>query len=148
MATIVDGDILKFPCDLIIHQTNCTSKNALGLAQSIFKMHPKADTYSTGEKRKPGTTTIIKITDYLRIANLYGQYLPGKKEEKGYDRLSLFKSGLIDLERQIDERSLIVAFPFNIGCGLAGGNWPDYKKEVDKFAKRNPQHDVYIVKLQ
>jgi hypothetical protein len=148
MAIVVDGDLLKFPCDLIVHQTNCTSKSALGLAEKIFKAYPKANTYKSGEKREPGTTTIIKITDYLRVANLYGQFLPGKNEDKKYNRFSLFKLGLIDLERQIEERNLIVAFPFNIGCGLACGHWPDYKNEIDKFAKRNPQHDVYIVKLQ
>ena len=27
-----------------------------------------------------------------------------------------------------------IAFPYQIGCGLAGGNWPDYEKAIWDFA--------------
>jgi len=39
-----------------------------------------------------------------------------------------------------------IAFPHEIGCGLAGGNWPRYEAMLKDFAAHNPGIDVSIVK--
>lgn len=39
-----------------------------------------------------------------------------------------------------------VAFPYGIGCGLAGGNWEEYRTVLEEFAEANPQYAIVIVK--
>jgi hypothetical protein len=39
-----------------------------------------------------------------------------------------------------------IAFPYKIGCGLAGGKWEDYESMIYKFAKENPNIKVKIYK--
>ena len=37
-----------------------------------------------------------------------------------------------------------VAFPYDIGCGLAGGKWARYDDMLQKFACENPETEVFI----
>ena len=37
-----------------------------------------------------------------------------------------------------------VAFPYEIGCGLAGGKWACYDNMLQKFACENPETEVFI----
>jgi hypothetical protein len=51
---IVTGDLLKANCleyPYIIHQVNCTSIRAAGLAKAIFEAFPWADVYSDRSRR-------------------------------------------------------------------------------------------------
>lgn len=41
----------------------------------------------------------------------------------------------------------VVAFPHQIGCGLAQGNWRDYSDAIRKWAEELPQFQVVLVKL-
>ena len=42
-----------------------------------------------------------------------------------------------------------IAFPYQIGCGLAGGNWKDYYSYIQEFVKVLDQEiTVFIVKLK
>ena len=38
-----------------------------------------------------------------------------------------------------------IAFPKDIGCGLAGGHWPHYEEMILDFATDNPECQVTIV---
>lgn len=42
---------------------------------------------------------------------------------------------------------ITIGFPHGIGCGLAGGNWVNYRRMIHNFAKEVPGHKVIIVKL-
>ena len=37
-----------------------------------------------------------------------------------------------------------IAFPEQIGCGLAGGDWGAYERMLEEFADANPDVRVYI----
>lgn len=141
---IIDGDLLEFVDNYYIcHQCNCKTKTAKGLSQAIFKKFPIANTYISNEERIPGR---IEIFD--RVINLYGQYFPGGprgKNDSSAKRLSFFKSGLNQIDEQI-EKDENVAFPYNIGCGLAKGNWSDYLDLIDYFAKKSLKRNILIVK--
>ena len=49
-----------------------------------------------------------------------------------------------------------IVFPYKIGCGLAGGEWEDYKREIERFAKelllltktRRKKIDIFIVRKE
>jgi hypothetical protein len=37
-----------------------------------------------------------------------------------------------------------IAFPYGIGCGLAGGNWKDYSKLLEAFAEKVTGNGVSV----
>jgi len=44
-------------------------------------------------------------------------------------------------------RGKTIAFPFLIGCGLAGGHWPDYRAAIEVFAKQVHEEFGAVVQL-
>lgn len=125
----------------IVHQTNCVTSGARGIAKSIFQRHPHADVY--GERQKTGRKGVVGTIDARGgdgdrqgIIALYGQYGPGKPKASGHDtaraREAGFRNGLKAIAQLPGLKS--VAFPFQIGCGLAGGDWNSYKAALEEFA--------------
>ena len=160
------GDLLSYASDFLVHQTNCTSTGARGLAQHVFRKYPFANTYRTNDPcRQVGTVSFhtCDTTTAPTIVNLYGQYGTGtnKKNKKvkikddQKTRESYFRLGLIDLENKLQNNNnnnnnnkATVAFPFGIGCNLAGGDWSTYRTMISRFATRNQSIvDVVIVQL-
>lgn len=134
---IKDISILKADETYIMHQCNCITTEAQGLAKDLFKLYPYANTYI---KRKTpsiaGTIDIMKDINCDKvIINAYAQYYPGRPKpyESKYQRLCWFKSCL-DKIKECDD-ILEVAIPYNIGCGLAGGDSTSYLKELEELNK-------------
>ena len=77
---------------------------------------------------------------------MMAQYNPGKARQ-GDDaclRQNWFWQCLGRMESR-KPRFNQLAFPKNIGCGLAGGDWPTYKEMILTFARRNRDIRVDIV---
>jgi uracil-DNA glycosylase len=76
---------------------------------------------------------------------MFAQRNPGgpKKGDTKEDRLRWFEDCLKKIGAIKNLRS--IAFPENIGCGLAKGDWKMYKRRLEYFASENPMVDVYIV---
>lgn len=136
MINVVQGDLLLAKEKIIVHQCNCRSSDAKGLAKLIFDKYPAAYTYD--RQRQPGTYHAIHTDDKV-IVNLYGQLGPGKPNatnatnatnDTPAQRLTWFTSALYQIYG-VEE----LAMPYNIGCGMAGGNWSDYFSVIEKFAK-------------
>jgi hypothetical protein len=110
---------------------------AKGLAKVIFGKFPWSDNYARrkGSPSNPGTIEINgNGMDQRFVINMFAQYTPGKpsRKESQAQRLEYFRSCLAAVKAIPDLGS--VAFPFNIGCGMAGGKWDDYKRELNMFA--------------
>jgi hypothetical protein len=45
-----------------------------------------------------------------------------------------------------NKATIILYFPYGIGCGLAGGKCELYEKMMRDFGKENPQYNIIIVK--
>ncbi|KAL4502985.1 hypothetical protein ABPG72_014214 [Tetrahymena utriculariae] len=182
----VKGDLLTFEADIIVQQCNCITTNEKGLAQSIFKKFG----VSAYEMRVKGQGNIANISSIdlpgtclfqqpkikdkncqiQYIANLFGQFTPGKNGFKYqntlcqqiYDPLTnkpivdnfssrerWFEICLQQLADFAKEKQLYrIAFPYKIGCGLAGGNWENYNKMIEEFSENNRELKIYIVQLQ
>ena len=148
---IVTGDLLEAEAEYIVHQTNCvTDGRAAGLAAAIFDKYPWADIYSNRtEYGEPGTISTHNVDPsqgYPTVINLNGQFFPGRPRHLGgfdsaKDRLSYFHSGLLSIG-DLDPKS--VAFPYKIGCGLAGGDWPAYLKMLNDFSNWKVNTKVLI----
>lgn len=129
--TYIKGDLLTFN-GLIVHQTNCTTRGSRGLATYIFDKIPEANVYTPEYDRKPGTIIVKK-----NVVALFGQRLPNKpsKYESYEQRKVWFQSGLNELTKYMHDNNINeVAFPYLIGCGLAGGIWSEYENMIEKFA--------------
>lgn len=155
----VRGDLLAHDADYIVHQCNCRTTRAWGLAYSLFGSFPHADTYTVPSdpklapmppKRVPGTLTLHggPGTGLRGVINLYGQDAPGKASvaaETKAQRLTWFTNALLQLADVPNLKS--VAFPHGIGCGLAGGSWAQYEAALVAFAALVPKTEVYIVQM-
>lgn len=135
------GSILDGTDQYLVHQCNCQTTNSAGLARAVFDKYPASNTYVTGKARIPGTIDVIKIgVNDRHVVNLYGQCKPGRAKHETR-RLEWFHSGLDELATVIEtepankDRIVSVAFPYEIGCGLAGGKWTDYLRLINEFAE-------------
>ena len=85
--------------------------------------------------------------DNRGVINLMGQDAGGPCKRKGQReaRAEYFALGLSAIAALDDLTS--IAFPHNIGCGIAGGHWPDYLAMIEAFADARPDVRVVIVSL-
>jgi O-acetyl-ADP-ribose deacetylase (regulator of RNase III) len=149
-TTIKIGDLLTTPEKYIVHQCNCVSKGAAGLAKKIFTAFPYADCYS--DRDTPSEMGTISICgnglDQRFVINLFGQYSPGLAcyfGDTSENRKEAFQKALDSIAKIPDLES--IAFPYGIGCGLAGGDWKKYEVMIIDFAEK-VSASVYIVVLQ
>lgn len=140
---VLGGDLLEDSQETVLaHQANCESRGARGLAAVVFKKWPNANIYA---KRKahstPGGIEARDCGDRV-VVGLFAQRSPGGARAGDGDdsapaRLRWFEESLDGLGALMAARgAAAVAMPFNVGCGLAGGKWADYRARVDAFAER------------
>lgn len=157
---LIEGDLLDHDAKYIVHQCNCISKTWSGLAYGIFQKYPYSNIY---QERKIGKFIHKPGEIYTRgdgngkryVINATAQIYPGKPNGHGFlnfndaakDRKQFFYDCLMAIADIKDLNS--VAFPYKIGCGLAGGDWNFYSKTIDKFATYVEKKDdvqVFIIK--
>lgn len=140
----IDDDLLNSKEKYIAHICNCISYNSAGVAKAIFDRFSYSDTYSSRKinnfKDKVGSISIHgNGKDQRYIINMYAQYYPGKskyinsKLDSIKLRLEYFHQCLISISEIENLES--IAFPYFVGCGLAGGDWKMYSNLLDRFAK-------------
>lgn len=139
-----EDDILKADEQYICHQCNCRSITSAGLALHIFKELPYANIYN---ERKTSNSPDLRKAGHIVIRgdgitkrfviNMLAQVYPGASQ--GYDldsniaREKYFKQCLDEISQIPNLTS--IAFPYKIGCGLAGGDWGKYEKMLKDFSE-------------
>lgn len=144
---IIEADITACTTKYIAHQINCRSKLSKGLSYELFQKYPYSNVYADGTKRVPGNIIIRGDGEDERfIINMAGQYYPSKpKQHDTYEaRLKWFRECLVQILYIKNLES--IAFPYKIGCGLAGGDWSKYLGMIEDFAQQTDA-EVYICKL-
>jgi len=146
---IVKDNILNIATQYIAHQCHCSNREALGYAGAIFYKFPHAkDPCDRDYAHRPVPGTIAVHGDGVekrKVINMYAQRSPGpdlRREELG-ERPNWFRECLDKIAAIPDIVS--VAFPGEIGCGAAGGNWRVYWSLIRDFAERNPGLDVILI---
>lgn len=134
---VVNGNLLDAKEPIICQQSNCVTMTSYGLAQQIAEKYPWADVYKRRMKTPSVLGTIqVDTHDGKSVIHLFAQYMPGKpngrslpKQNDGsIHRIQYFKACL----EKMDELELeVVAMPYLIGCGLAGGDWKVYKAMLE-----------------
>jgi O-acetyl-ADP-ribose deacetylase (regulator of RNase III) len=155
MLKTITGDLLDATEKYIAHQTNCVSRGmAAGIARDIFDKYPYSNIYANRTKNEtPGTIDIRGNGDDQRfVINMNAQHYPGSSRysESAIDdleyRRKYFHQCLLKISK-IDNLESI-AFPFKIGCGIAGGNWDHYLKMLETFAGYLAKKNVSVVIYQ
>jgi len=155
----ISGDLLESDAQYIIHQCNCVSKTYSGLAQYLFQKYPYANIYA---ERKDGKYVHLPEEIYIRgdadnryVINATAQIFPGRPSNNRFlhwqdsvkDRKQFFYKCLLKVAGIENLKS--IAFPYKIGCGLAGGDWSVYKRIIEKFSdhvEAKYKTQVFIVK--
>lgn len=172
----VQGNLLLFDADVLVQQCNCITIKSAGLAKVIaehYNVNPYAErtattpnggTATAETSGVPGTVSWYPVEEGSKfIACLFAQYSPGKSNGLPYyrkicdernindsvsARMTWFSQCLEVLANQMQKRQLKrVAFPWGIGCGLAGGSWTQYRALIADWAEKNPDLLITIVKL-
>ena len=140
MIEIITGDLLESKEKYIAHQCNCLSKQSAGVAKAIFDMFPHADVYT--DRDGPDAFNSIKIMgngqDQRYVINMFSQYYPGQPKlplstkDGVLVREAAFHKCLLKVARIPKLES--IAFPWRIGCGIAGGDWNHYLGTLTNFS--------------
>ncbi|MGF7049841.1 hypothetical protein J2T13_004364 [Paenibacillus sp. DS2015] len=77
------------------------------------------------------------------IANLFGQFKYGKTSEQYTDYVAL-ESALRQLKDKAKELKFSVALPYNLGCGMANGDWNIVEKMIEDVFN---DYEVTLYKL-
>lgn len=149
--TEVSGDLLEMDTQYIAHQCNCVTTQGKGLSASLFKRFPWADTYTgRSQPSTPGSIQVFGDGVAKRfVINMFAQYNPGKPrpvKDTAHQRQKWFADCLQQIGALPDLQE--VAFPYLIGCGLAGGNWEVYLRLLEEFADTHIKHRVILVRKQ
>lgn len=151
METLI-GNLVTGNYDIFCHQVNCMGVMGAGIAKQIKERYPEVYSYYV-EKCKNDSHPLGKIqcvttSDGRTCVNIFAQMKYGK--DRVYTDYVAFKLCLRRLKNYLDThvpKDKIVAFPYGIGCGLAGGNWTVISKLLEEFSKTVKQK-VVIVKLE
>lgn len=141
-----DGDILEVKDQYIAQQCNCMTRNYKGLSKAIVEKFPWATFYESSI-RTPGTITVLGDEKYnqRKVIGMYAQRHPGSPKfsnDTEVMRMQWFQECLNRIAKIPDIKE--VGFPYNIGCGLAGGCWNIYRPMIEKFAEKNAHINVTI----
>ena len=128
MIKIVQSNILNAPEDILAHQVNCIGVMGSGLAKQIkikypevFKEYQKYINTYEYKSLVLGNCQIVKATDEKYIANLFGQFGYGRKEQQ--TNYKALEESLFSLKVMAKDSHKSIAIPYGIGCGLGGGDW-------------------------
>ena len=102
----------------------------------------------------PGNLYIRGDENHRYVINATAQIYPGKPNDKKLldfkddagSRQRYFSDCLMGIAQLKNLES--IAFPYKIGCGLAGGDWEFYKQSIENFTHCVEQKgaQVFIVK--
>lgn len=136
MIKIVEGNLLDASEDIIGHQVNCQGAMGSGVAKllrdkysNLFPSYKQfCNNYDPHDLL--GKCHIVKTGDKY-TANLFGQLNYGRRKLR-YTDYEALKESLTTLKNAAQKRGLSVALPFNIGCGLANGDWDVVKGIIEE----------------
>lgn len=138
MLKIINQDILELDYGIICHQVNCVGVMGSGLALKIKNKWPQVYSYYkeyVDNNSAEGSAQLICVVPHgLYVANIFGQVFYGR--DRVYTDLMLVASAFAQLKSLIIRDSLEelpVYVPYNMGCGLGGGNWKDYSKLIEHY---------------
>lgn len=139
MIKVVEGDILLAKEEIIGQQVNCQGVMGSGLAKSIRAEYPNVfkeykefcDMFDEPIERL-GQVNFFEVEEGKYIANLFGQLEYGRDKSVQYTDYKALYRALRFLKNVAKINEMSVALPYNIGCGLANGDWDTVYGMIDR----------------
>ncbi|ETT41472.1 MULTISPECIES: macro domain-containing protein [unclassified Paenibacillus] len=133
---LVNGDLLEASEDILGHQVNCQGVMGSGIAKILRDRYPNlypeykkyCDQYTPDGLL--GHCQLVQ-TGAKYTANLFGQLNYGRSKTRYTDYAAL-EQALTTLKTEAQAKGLSVALPYNIGCGLANGEWSVVEEMIGK----------------
>lgn len=137
MIKIVEGNLLNATEDIIGHQVNCMGVMGSGVAKALREkysdLYPEYQRYCrqvVNNLDLLGCCQITKVQNRY-VANLFGQLSYGRGRTR-YTRYKSLRAALSKLKEFGRKSGYSIALPYNIGCGLANGDWEVVYKMIDE----------------
>ena len=144
------GNLLESDCDYICQQVNCQGRMASGIAKQIRTKWPIV--YTSYAKKCSDTSPELILGD-IQVVNLpTNQYMINMFSQLGYGydgmRYTSYDAfwNCLNLIKEIVPKGRKIGFPYRIGCGLGGANWPVIETMIEQVL--NKDYDVWIYCLE
>lgn len=153
MIVYKTGNIIYATEDIICHQVNCLGIVGAGLASQIKEFFPRAYyLYKQFCKENTpiqllGKAQMVPCGSKI-VANLFGQNGVGHKSvQTNYKALHNAIDSVLCEVVHGEYKGKTVAFPYGLGCGLAGGDWSIVSKSIESISDHY-RVDVAIYRLK
>ena len=149
MLHIINGDLLASDATMIIHQANCFNVMGGGIARQIKRRYPQVfhedrnHSIPVGDINRLGTYSSVSYLNKI-IINAYGQH--GYGGDKVYTQTDKLIQAIRQAVQENPNYTTKVGLPYQIGCGLAGGNWEEVFQELSMLSQEL-QVDFYLYKI-
>lgn len=125
---IVTGNILDITSGTALHQVNCMGATG-GLAGALRRKWPAVFTGYDARCENEGRDMLGRFIHAealpgLYVGHVFGQLHPGPNTD-----MAAVRKALSDARNSTNGQ---VYAPFNMGCGLGGGNWSEYLAELGR----------------
>ncbi|RKD26019.1 hypothetical protein BEP19_03590 [Ammoniphilus oxalaticus] len=160
MIKVIPGDLLtalkEGKVNVIGHQSNCFTEMSGGIARQIKNQFPaayEADRAVTlSPEERLGKISYWKDKDKA-IVNLYGQFhFEVGPRQTDYDALRsamiLMLQKINEWEKEDSAFKAVIGFPYQIGCGLAGGEWDIVEKIIEDVFVTEGKREVVLYQFQ
>ena len=152
MLKFENGNIVTGNYPVFCHQVNCKGVMGSGLAKQIRDTYPEV--YGKYRQQSAlgnnlGQVLAVRTNDNRLCINMYSQDDYGRT--KCHTDYMAFKRCLQKIAALMKSAGMsrfkTIAFPYGIGCGLAGGDWRIVLKMLQSLADEI-QQDVVIVRFK
>ena len=146
------GDIVKGNYPAFCQQVNCKGVMGAGLAKQIREKYPEVYTSYKNHlwrcndfgESPLGSVNVVHLSDGRWCANMFAQNTYGRTGI--HTDYSAFRKCLEALTLKLTPNIESIAFPYGIGCGLAGGDWYLIKGLIENFSHKVKQKVIIVVR--
>lgn len=146
MITFKTGDIFKEDAEAIVNTVNCVGVMGRGIALQFKKRFPENfKVYAAACKHKevvPGKMFVYDTGSWIDLRYIIN--FPSKRHWRGASRMEDIESGLQDLVKVIEERSIkSIALP-PLGCGLGGLDWNQVRNRIEHALSKFTDVEIIV----
>lgn len=153
------GDILAPVADgrkmILCNQVNCKGAMGAGFARNVKEKYPDVEEAYKRECRRIKSMREVQhdyrtglgnvqffpvLNDNLYIANMFAQNSYGTdKRQTDYDAFEVCMTTVKNFAEKLNS-DVVIRIPYQIGCGLAGGDWEVIEKITTRILGEPSEH--------
>jgi O-acetyl-ADP-ribose deacetylase (regulator of RNase III) len=150
MIQVIEQNLFENNAEAYFQCCNCFCRMRSGVAAGMRQLYPEAvevdEQTIPGDKTKLGKFTVAHAKNGRYIYNLYGQYNYGTDVSRKVNYEALYTAIEYALDDCVNKGIKTIALPYNMGCGLARGNWNIVSVMIQELFQKYPDVELYICK--